>query len=45
MALLETRSNALTPSIDVTVARGSISIRPCNAWAMHSHTASVERAY
>ena len=32
-----TRSNAFTPSMDVTVALGSNSARPCKAFAMHSH--------
>ena len=42
IAPLEIKS---VPSIDVTVARGSISVSPCNAWAIHSHPARVERAY
>ena len=33
------------PSMEMIVVFGSISLNPCNACAMHSHPARVERAY
>ena len=41
----EMRSDALAPSMDVTVALGSSSVRPCRACAMHPHPARVDNAH
>ena len=45
IACLDVKSKALMPSIDITVARGSISVYPCKACAMHSQRLLVAVAY
>ena len=45
MALRDIKSNAPTPSIDVTVADGFNSHNPWSAWAIHSHPARVDKTY
>ena len=41
----EIKSNALTPSTDVIVVSGLISVKPWSTCATHSHPAFVRRAY
>ena len=44
MAAREIWSKTLTPSMEVTVACGFCSHRPCKTWATHSHPARVDNA-